>query len=77
MPGARESPVMAVEIGKWANHMKNINEFDAEALRTVSYGFFAASFFGTGNAVLRLFFLFLGVAMYALARYVLTYKAKG
>ena len=76
MRGPRESPVMAVETGKRSNHMKSINEFDAEALRTGSYGFLAAAFFGDADAAVRFFFLAISIVSYFYGRYLISVSSK-
>ena len=48
--------------------MKDLNQFDAEALRTVAYGFLAAAFFADLETALRAYYIAISVGAYAWAR---------
>lgn len=50
------------------NLVKNRYEFDAEAFRTMAYGFIAAAFFGDFAEYIRVFYGLSGVGVYIVAR---------
>lgn len=51
--------------------MKPLHVFDAEAARTLAYGFFAASLFGDFPLALRILYIPCGLGVYMLARWLL------
>lgn len=51
--------------------MKSLTEFDAEAARTLAYGFLASALFSDFPLPARVLYIVCGVAAYAFARWLL------